>query len=123
MPVVATPNLAPEFKNMNPADGDVLVYDLSTYSWIPGTLRTSAYRIGSNAINAASTNTTSEEILHTWTISANELPSTGRLRVQFFVETNNNANNKISYSQNLPITITHARYNCCLLPTFLVYPR
>jgi hypothetical protein len=94
MPVVATPNLAPEFKNMNPADGDVLVYDLSTYSWIPGTLRTSAYRIGSNAINKASTNTTSEEILHTWTISANELPSTGRLRVQFFVETNNNANNK-----------------------------
>jgi hypothetical protein len=94
MPVVATPNLAPEFKNMNPADGDVLVYDASDYSWKPGTLRTTAYRIGSNAINAASTNTTSEEILHTWTIGANELPVGGRLRVQFFVETNNNANAK-----------------------------
>lgn len=94
MPVVATPNLAPEFKNMNPANGDVLVYNASDYSWKPGTLRTTAYRIGSNAINRASTNTTSEEILHTWTIGANELPSTGRLRVQFFVETNNNANTK-----------------------------
>jgi hypothetical protein len=53
-----------------------------------------AYRIGSNAINKASTNTTVEEILHTWTIGANELPIGGRLRIQFLVETNNNANLK-----------------------------
>jgi len=69
--------------------GDALSWDGTDFINRP-----TAYRIGSNAINKASTNTTAEEILHTWTIGANELPSTGRLRVQFFVETNNNANVK-----------------------------
>lgn len=124
MPQIATPNLAPNFKNMTPSNGQVLIYNASTYQWEPGVpsisldqlndvnagspqkgqgivwtgseyqLRYLSYRIGSNAINVNSNNTTSEEVLHTWTIGANEFSTSARLRIQFFVETNNNANTK-----------------------------
>ena len=118
------PYLYPDFKDFTPADRNALVYDATSKLWKPGVPAVSldelknvnaptpsrgsgivwtgteyqnrniAYRIGTNAINTASTATLVEEVLHTWTIGANEFGTGARLSIRFLVETNNNANIK-----------------------------
>jgi len=74
---------------VTPSKGQAIIWDGTQY-----VLKSIPYRIGSNAVNVASTTTTSEQVLHTWTIGANEFSTSAHLRIIFLVQTNNNINIK-----------------------------